>query len=87
MYQYADLPTFSVAPAEQQTVNNAFHALFGNENGPLDRPDPSDREEIDPQDDEMDDDLEAEIGPDFPDEIPDTNRPATQPDTPRDIHL
>jgi hypothetical protein len=87
MYQYADLPTFSVAPAEQQMVYSAFHTLFGSENGLSDLPDPSDEEEIDPQDDEMDDDLEAEIDPDFPDEIPDTNRPATHPDTPREISL
>jgi hypothetical protein len=87
MYQYADLPTFSVAPTSQLTIYSAFRALFGNENSPSDLPDPSDEEEIDPQDDEMDDDLEAEIDPDFPDEIPDTNRPATYPQTPREIQL
>jgi hypothetical protein len=87
MYQYADLPTFSVAPAEQQMVYSAFQTLFGSENGPSERPDPIYEEEIDPQGDEMDDDLEAEIDLDVPDEIPETNRPATHPQTPREIRL
>lgn len=77
MYQYADLPTFSVSPVSQQMVYSAFNAMFANKNGLTDLPVPSDKETIDLQDDKMNEDREAETDPDFPEEPRETNAPAT----------